>query len=260
MRAHDADLVRTLPLFSAIAPSSFDALSAAGYLQRFPAGVVLVHESEKPDFLHVLVEGSVELFSSHGGREATLSVLSPPSAFILAAVIVDDVYLKSARTLSPSTVVLIPAESVRDVFSRDPAFARATVVELACRYRSVVKDLKNQRLRTGVQRLANWIITQDALSGRSGQVRMSYEKRVLASQLGMRPENLSRAFAVLQRKGVEVNGPLITIKDAARLEALAEPNPLIDNPELCDGYANTTDSDSVRGPTAAPLDIMDRKR
>ena len=116
MRSHDSDQVRQLPLFRAMAQASFEALSGAGYLQRFPAGVVLVHEGEHPDFLHVLVEGSVEFFSTHGERETTLSVLTPPSAFILAAVIVDGVYLKSARTLTDSTVVLIPAEAVRDVF------------------------------------------------------------------------------------------------------------------------------------------------
>lgn len=38
----------------------FDTLIAAGYLQRFPQEVVLVHEGERPDFLHVLVQGSIE--------------------------------------------------------------------------------------------------------------------------------------------------------------------------------------------------------
>jgi CRP/FNR family transcriptional activator FtrB len=235
MRARDADHVRTLPLFSAMEQSSFEAICAAGYLQRFPAGVVLLHEGERPDFLHVLVEGTVEFFSTHSAREATLSVLIPPAAFILAAVIVDDVYLKSARTLSPSTVLLIPAEAVRDVFVQDSAFARATVVELACRYRTLVKDLKNQRLRTGLHRLANWIVAQDDLNGRSGCIRLPFEKRVLASQLGMRPENLSRAFADLGEVGVEVQGPEVRIANRDRLVAFCRPDPLIDGPESFSG-------------------------
>lgn len=233
MRALDAEQVRNLPLFRAMAQASFDALSAAGYLQRFPAGVVLVHEGERPDFLHVLVDGTVEFFARHREDETTLSLLSPPAAFILAAVVVDDVYLKSARTLLPTTVVLIPAEAVREVFDRDPAFARATVLELACRYRSLVKDLKNQRLRTGIQRLAAWILARDAVEGNGGRVRIPFEKRVLASQLGLRPENLSRAFADLQKVEITVDGPIITIRDREALIGIAEPNPLIDGPENC---------------------------
>ncbi len=235
MRSSDADIVRNLPLFRDVEPANFEALIAAGYLQRFPAGVVLVHEGEQPDFLHVLVDGRVAFFASDADREATLSALTPPAAFILAAVIVDGVYLKSVRTLAPSTVVLIPADSVRDVFLRDPAFARATVVELACRYRAVVKELKNQRLRTAVERLANWVIVQDQDHGAKGIFRIDMEKRALAGQLGMRPENLSRGFAELADHGVIVEGPTVRITDREALFAYARPNPLIDEREACDG-------------------------
>lgn len=230
MREGDAQLVRQLPLFRSIAAESFDTLMVAGYLQRFPAGVTLLNEGQRPDFLHVLVEGRIDLFSSHRGNETTLTVLAPPAAFILAAVIVDGVYLKSARTLSPSTILLIPAADVRSVFARDHEFARATVVELACRYRALVKDLKNQRLRTGLERLGNWVLTQDAATGGTGTFRIPIEKRALANQLGMRPENLSRAFAELDRIGVTVDGPMVRIRDRAALIAACKPNPLIDDP------------------------------
>lgn len=228
MRTEDLEIVRILPLFRTMERPAFDALCAAGYLQRFPAGVVLVHEGERPDFLHVLVAGTIEFFSRRGERETTLAVLSPPAAFILAAVIVDDVYLKSARTLSPATVVLIPTEAVRDVFDKDTAFARATVHELACRYRALVKTLKSHRLRTGLQRLACWIITEDEQTGRTGSFRIRIEKRALANQLGLRPENLSRAFVDLQKSGVDVDGTSVRIRDRRVLMALAEPDPSID--------------------------------
>jgi len=234
MRAQDADNVRRLALFKDMDQRNFATLIAAGYMQRFPAGVVLIHEGERPDFLHVLVDGAIDFFASHGDRETTISVLTPPAAFILAAAIVDGVYLKSARTLTSSTIVLIPADAVREVFARDLLFARAIIIELACRYRAVVKDLKNQRLRTGVERLANWILSQDRKSGGQGQFRMPVEKRVLANQLGMRPENLSRSFSELSNVGIVVDGPVIKIRDREAIVAFARPNPLIDEPEHCD--------------------------
>src|SRR5262245_36271646 len=98
MRDTDAEIVRALPLFSDMEEGHFKTLIGAGYLQRFPHRVVLIHEGQRPDFLHILVEGSVEFFSASGGRETTLSFLSPPGAFILAAVVLDQFYLKSART------------------------------------------------------------------------------------------------------------------------------------------------------------------
>src|SRR5581483_10452033 len=230
MRAADAKLVRSLPLFAGMQDAQFAALIEAGYLQRFPHRVELLHEGERPTFLHVLVEGAVEFFSANGGRETTLSFLTPPGAFILAAVVLDLPYLKSARALESSTVVLIPAEAVRDGFDADPAFARAVVTELAMRYRGVVKDLKNQRLRTSLERLANWVLTHDAKLGAPGTFRLPIEKRALASLLGPRPENLSRALAELGTLGVKVDGATLTIVDRATLTAFAKPNPLIDDP------------------------------
>jgi CRP/FNR family transcriptional activator FtrB len=191
---------------------------------------VLIHEGQRPDFLHVLVEGSVEFFSTSRGRETTLSFLAPPGAFILAAVVLDQIYLKSAHATDNSLVVLIPAEAVRAVFNKDPAFARAVVTELAQRYRGLVKDLKNQRLRTGIERLANWILAHNEKIGRPGSFRLPIEKKALANLLDMRPENLSRSFAELTKLGVRIDGAAVTIVDIATLTEFAQPDPLIDSP------------------------------
>jgi CRP/FNR family transcriptional regulator, transcriptional activator FtrB len=230
MRAADAKTVRSLPLFSGMEDAHFKTLIEAGYLQRFPPATILAHEGERPDFLHVLVHGAVEFFSASRGRETTLSFLTPPGAFILAAVVLDQLYLKSARTLESSVVVLIPAEAMREVFSKDFAFARSVVAELALRYRSVVKDLKSQRLRTGLERLANWILAHNERIGRPGSFRLPIEKKALANLLGMRPENLSRSFGELADLGVTVDGAKLTIVDVAALTAFAQPDPLIDDP------------------------------
>lgn len=230
MRESDAEIVRNLTLFRDCSAENFDALIAGGYLQRFPTGVVLIHEGERPDFLHVLVEGKVDMYSAISDHETTLALLSPPAAFILAAVIVDGPYLKSVRTLAPSTIVLIPADAVRSVFLSDQAFARAIVVELAQRYRAVVKDIKNLRLRTTLERLANWLLAEDKAQGGAGTFRLAVEKRVLANQLGMRPENLSRCIAELAHLGAEFDGLDVRITNRRALVDFCRPNPLIDDP------------------------------
>jgi hypothetical protein len=51
---------------------------------------------------------------------------------------------------------------------------------------------------------------------------LDFEKRRLASVLGMTPENLSRAFKGLQPYGVTVEGTRITIGDQADLETVCK--------------------------------------
>ena len=228
MRASDQQVVRALRLFAKMRAANFRALMNAALLQNFPPHVVLIREGELPDFLHVLVDGAVELFSSHGDRDTTIQIIEPPATFILAPVIREEIPLKSARTLVKSRVLTIPGDAVRDILGRDAAFARALLAELALRYRDLVRALKGQKLRTGSERLANWILQTDARSGSTGHVIVPFEKRLLASLLGMTPENLSRSFATLASHGVMSEGRAIVITDREKLQRLAQQDPLIE--------------------------------
>jgi CRP/FNR family transcriptional regulator, transcriptional activator FtrB len=218
MRQTDIALVRELPLFREMTAAHFDLLINAALLQKFPEHVTLIEEGEAPDFLHILVDGAVELFAACDRRETTIDILRPVTTFILAAVIRDETHLKSARTLTPARILMIPAATVRDIFGRDAAFARAMVNELADRYRSVIHLLKDQKLRTGTERLAGWILAEERRQGGRGRIRLTHDKRTLSALLGMTPENLSRNLATLSSHGVGGNGREILISDRKALE------------------------------------------
>ncbi|KIZ47699.1 MULTISPECIES: helix-turn-helix domain-containing protein [Rhodopseudomonas] len=231
MPISDYEPIRSLPLFSGMAQPNFTKLMQASFLQRFPAQLVIIREGDSSDFLHVVIEGSIDFFAVHAGRETSLWIAQPYATFILAAVIRDQVYLHSARTLEISRILMIPAKAVHEAFDNDPAFAHATVLELAARYRDVVRDLKNIKLRPSLERLANWLLRRNISAGGQGRFEIPFDKRTLASHLGMTPENLSRNFASLQAYGVEINSRDITLNDIASLTRLAKPNRLIDDPE-----------------------------
>lgn len=228
VRIEDLASIRDLPLFQETANETFDELTEGALLQRFPPRLELIREGALPDFLHVVIEGSIELFAEHNGHETTIDILGPVTTFILAAVIRDEPYLKSARTITHARILMIPAQRLRDLFSRDAGFARAVVGELATRYRTIVRALKNEKQRTGSERLANWILKMDAQQGGTGLVAINYDKRTLASLLGMTPENLSRSFSNLSKHGIRSGNRGIVIEDRSALIEYSCPTPLID--------------------------------
>lgn len=229
MRSTDIDLIRQLPLFANIAPARFQELVAGAFLQRFPPRMELIREGDLPDFLHIVVEGNVEVYGTLEGAETALAILDAGATFIVAAVVRDEVYLTSARTLDAARILMIPAAAVRTVFDVDAAFARAVVGDLAGRYRQLVRDIKSNKLRSGLERLANYLLRLHGKRGGKGPIDLPIEKRTLASYLGMAPENLSRAFVSLSEHGVVVRGNQISITDKAALRRLARPQPLIDD-------------------------------
>lgn len=222
--------IRALPLFQDMAEENFDALMRAGYVQTFPPQIELISEGEASDFLHVVMDGTVELFAGWNGRETTMALVRPVSTFILAATVQDAPYLMSARTIDKSRIVLIPSQDVRSFFETDPRFARAIVSELALSYRAVVKSAKDMKLRSAVERLANYLLRQHRNVDDLSNFVLPIEKRKLASLLGMTPENLSRAIKSLQDYGVTIDGATVRIADPADLMRLAKPTPLIDDP------------------------------
>lgn len=229
MRPDDIPAIRDLDLFASMAEDRFRALVQAAYLQSFPARVDLITEGDPGDFLHIVVSGAVDLYAGWNGRETSMATVRPISTFILAATIRDAPYLMSARTLEKSRIILIPSEDVRAAFDADGEFARAVVRELAQCYRSVVKAQKDLKLRSSLERLANFLLRQQRRAGGVPGFELPFDKRRLASFLGMTPENLSRAFKSLQNYGVAVDGARVTINDRADLESLAKPTPLIDD-------------------------------
>lgn len=230
MRTDELEEMRRLPLFGGVDEARVDAMLKASFLQRFPAHVELVREGDPADFLHLIVEGQVETFAAYRGRETTIAVQGAGHAFIIAAVILDKVYLKSARTLTASRILMLPADAVRSTFAADPVFCRVLSIEMALSYRAVIKELKNQKLRSSIERLANWLVAFGAASGGVRRFMLPFDKKVLASHLGMVPEVLSRCFANLSEFGVQVSGPEIMIVDHETLLKLARPEPTIDDP------------------------------
>nr|WP_122073477.1 helix-turn-helix domain-containing protein [Pseudophaeobacter sp. EL27] len=220
--------IRDLHLFSDMEDQHFQSLIRAAYVQNFPPQIELISEGDPSDFLHILLTGSVDLFSSWNDRETSMATVRPITTFILAATVRDAPYLMSARTMEKSRIMLIPSQNVREVFDQDGGFARAIVDELAQCYRGVIKNTKDLKLRTSLERLANYLLRQQHRCGGGAVFTLDAEKRRLASVLGMTSENLSRAFKGLRPYGVTVTGRQITVTNQQDLESFAKPDPLID--------------------------------
>ena len=222
--------LRRLPLFREMMTPTFDSLMQIAYSQSFPPRLELIRQGEYADFLHIIIEGSVELHATWNGRDTVMGVVHPVSTFILAACVCDAPYLMSARTLERAKVVMIPVADMRVALRRDSDFAMAAMRELANGYRGFVRQTKNLKLRNSIERLAAYILYRSRHDGDADSIVLPVEKRHLALYLGMTPENLSRSMKVLQANGLAVQGMRLIITDRARLMAVASPDPLIDEP------------------------------
>jgi CRP/FNR family transcriptional activator FtrB len=214
------DLLRSISLFAKISEDHLASLTAAAAFRAVPARTDLFREGAPVKNLKILLRGAVELFSECDERHFTTAVVLDARPLAVSSILANW-YPMSARFLEPSELILVPADLVVSLMGSDAGLASAVAAELAYESVQIFEEFKSHRLLTTTERIADWILRRDGMSGGTGKLIIPFDKRVLASYLGMAPEQLSRHFAMLASVGVSVQGRNITLVDRRALEEIA---------------------------------------
>lgn len=233
-----------LPIFRALSPSRRNAMLTSAIQHRVAAGTVLFEQGDAPNFQIVVMSGSAQLFGrSAAGREVLIEAVRAPDLIIPAAVVTGAPYLMQARVPEPSRFLLIQAAAFREAVANNPSLAHAIIGSLAQQFRRMVRQVKNLKLRSSTERVGCYILALAARQHTPGRAMLPYEKNLIASELGITRESLSRALSKLERSGIRVEGQTIIIVDRARLADECGPDPLIDGVE--DGYSKMQGSEAT---------------
>jgi CRP/FNR family transcriptional regulator, transcriptional activator FtrB len=230
----EAATVRSIHLFKGLSEPSLPVLLKSASIKHFPPRIVLFSEGDRATTLYTLLQRSIELFSEHHDRHSTIAVIRSIRPFVLAS-ITDNISPMSARTLARSDLLLVPLPVIHRLIDTDPAFACAIVRELAGDLRDIIQDFKSHRLRTSIERVAEWMVRSEEAAGRTGSFVIPHDKCTLASYLGMEPESLSRNLASLASVGVSVRGRQISVSNRAALAEIARLGSHVPQAGLCSG-------------------------
>ena len=224
------NLLRALPLFAEADAGTLRRIAAIAIKRHLPAQAVLFRRGDTPDGVYVLLSGKLALDVGAGGEadSAVIEVVRPMSLLGLPPVLLRRPSLMTARALEASEVLRIAAAPFRDLLEADARLGLVMLASLAREYRSVVHQLAEMKQRTAAQRLGCYLLAlvhEQGGGGARAVVVLPCDKRTLASRLGMTPEHLSRAFAVLRARGVSSgHGRRIVLGDPERLAAFARPD------------------------------------
>jgi CRP/FNR family transcriptional activator FtrB len=232
MEASDRDWIARNPVFQSLGEDDLNVLLGDAVVHDQSADTVLFRQGQQPDFLHVLIEGRVGLMGvGMDDRQVVVEFMEPGESFILAAVLTDAPYLMAARTIQRSRVLLIPAGTLREHVSANARLAVGMLASLSRHYRMMVRQVKDLKLHSATERLGCYLLAlgEQKTAGTDGPVTLTLpvEKALLATRLGMSPENLSRAFANLRSAGVKTSGGTVMIADMAELRAACAAAPAI---------------------------------
>jgi CRP/FNR family transcriptional regulator, transcriptional activator FtrB len=213
--------IRGFPLFAGIGEEVCARISRVSFTQVFPADITLFWQGNEVDFVHGLVNGHVELSAYHNSRQYTVMMAGAGFLTPLAAVAGSDIAHFTARTVTRSRVVMIPVPVLRSLAEQDPKFLRDVFREAVSVSQALLRESHSRNLQRSSERLASWIYRHLKDGSDDQEIELAYNKRLLASVLGVSPATLARDIEYLAGHGVTFRGRKVRIRSVAELVSVA---------------------------------------
>ncbi len=214
-----------IPLLASLPRASRDRILRGARVDRLPAGATLFCEGDPPIDFHILLRGMIDLSHNHCGRHYTVLLMTAGDVFMPAAALSSEPYLVSARTLTPSRILVLDAALVREEVLHTPSFALAIARLVSGQWRMALRIILDLKCRSASERLAAFLLRLHDARPPGTIAQIPFAKHQLAARVGMQPETLSRTLQVLADNGLRVRGREIIVWDRARVEAFCGPDP-----------------------------------
>ena len=223
LSGRDWDVVMRAPLFKAMGPTISRTMIGNRSPKTYARGETIFEQGEPADGFFCVVEGWAKLYRPReDGEEVVVAIFSAGETFAEVAMFLGGRYPASCEAVSPSRILKIDAANLRRAVLAEPQLAFDMLAAASMRLRQLVDEIEQLKARSAPQRIADFFVKQaDGTSG-AARIALPYEKALIASRLGMKPESFSRALGKLADLGVVVDRDSVSIADVERLAAFAE--------------------------------------
>jgi CRP-like cAMP-binding protein len=169
-------------------------LLARARVSNLAAGSVVFRSGERPDFVHLVLDGEVRLVR-HSRRGQDVVLQSVRSGFFAEASVEFRKYHCDAIAPVASVVLHFPIRDFMAHIDADARFRRAWVRHLAGEVRRLRARCERLSLRRAADRIVHYIETE----GTASRVEFKQSMKNWALELGLTHEALYRALAKLRR-------------------------------------------------------------
>ncbi len=215
--------LQLVPLFGGLSEADLRAVLGDARLVPVAAGTDLFETGQAIDTVYVIVSGSVEVAVIESGRRCVVEVARIGALLGDTGLFGDGRYPNGARTAGAATLLAIPAGPFLAQILGRFDLARRALTAMSVRLRGLVTRVSEMKLKTAAHRLGDYLLALACTDQGQVTLRLPFEKRLVAEQLGMTPETLSRAFARLAPLGVETRPDgTVLLADAGCLAAALE--------------------------------------
>ena len=223
--AADLAMLRNVPMFRDLDETATARILAGALPRRWEKGQTVVEQGAKADGFWVVLDGWVKLYRlTPSGGEAVLTLMTAGESFAEAVSFLGGRCPVSVDTVTDVRLLRVENAALRRAIADDGSIAIALLASIAHQGEALTDQVDRMKALTAPRRVADFLVVsaarlKTAREGGRVDLRLPYEKALIAARLGMTPESFSRALAQLRRHGVTVDRDSVHI---ASLERLAD--------------------------------------
>lgn len=221
------EMLAQIPIFQTLQPAMLQQLSEAGNLIQRQSKNILYTRGDSLTDLYILVSGHVKLYRQSGDRIQILALLRSGDCFGTEALSDNLASSYSVAAVTDATLILIPADTMRQLMEQYPQFRVILFQLVTGRLRQFATLVHNLAFRDVSARLATILVTRAEQDGRPTPDGISFPRLMtqgeLATMVGTAREVIQRTFKKFEKSGIiGVSRKEIRILNLDALKQIAE--------------------------------------
>jgi CRP/FNR family transcriptional regulator len=222
--------LRALPCLSGLSVKELSVISEMARVKYFNKNDVIFEEAEPVEFFFIIQEGKVKLYkTSKDGRELIVKIMGSGDYFCCAPVYSGGTHLVGAIAIGKSTLIVIPANTFRDVMQHEVSEMGWRIIGGLCnKIRSLSDLVENVTFRDVEERVMMTLLHLAEEQETGDFVTLTVTHQNIASLTGTVREVVSRTMLKMKKQGIITDSTIkgFTI-DKAKLAYLLNKRHLI---------------------------------
>ncbi len=134
--------LKKVDLFAELSDEDLIEICSTVSEMLLPKGEMLFAEGDKGDKAYIIKEGQLEIIKQAGGREMLLAVRGESSVIGELALLEEGPRSATVRARVPTTLIIIPKDTLDDLLDASPSAARALLQTVLARWRGTQAHLR----------------------------------------------------------------------------------------------------------------------
>lgn len=205
------NIIKNIPLFADFSENELSEILKNSQIKTCEKGEILFSKDQKALNFYIVLDGLAKLFISNlEGEEAIIAIADSGKSL---ANLFSDVFSTDAHIMENSTILSLPLKNFREQVRKNPKLAVNMLLDASSQNKSFVNQIGQLKLGNAQQKLGQFLLEMAFEKGdKIENINLKYDKNMIASYLGIKPETLSRTLKKLKKDGeISVKKRAITL-------------------------------------------------